>query len=92
MEALLGFGHRPRHGLLAIEVLAGGDGIDEVARVDVQRGSDDDRVDVLAIEQPPMIVERIDAGCELFRLAVAAGVNVGDGDELRVLDLEHLLE
>src|SRR5579883_1625825 len=73
-------------------VLAGCKHVDEMDLVNVQRTSDDDSIDVFAIEQASIIIERIDAGCQLFRFVSAAGVDVSNGDKLRVWYLLHLFE
>ena len=52
----------------------------------------DHPVDIFHGEQPPVIVEGLNAGSHLFRLIAAAAVDVGDGNQLRIGKLQHLLE
>src|ERR1035437_1295248 len=51
LEAGAGLLDVPGHGFFAVEVLAGGQGGEEILRVQVEGRGVDDRVDVLAVEQ-----------------------------------------
>src|SRR5205823_4166246 len=55
LEAGFSFGNGPGHRLLAIKIFPCRDGVKEMTRMTVQRAGDDDRVQVLHIEQPSMV-------------------------------------
>ena len=61
-QALVDLGNRPRHGLLGVQVFAGGERVEKMPRVNVQRAGDDDGVDIFHVEQAAMIVEGLNAG------------------------------
>ena len=73
-----------RHGLLAVDVFAGGAGIFEDVAVLVVHGGDQDGVDILAIENGAIVAGGWDAGIldGFLRGGVAAVVEVADRDAL----------
>jgi hypothetical protein len=82
-----GVDHLPAHldlvgqRLLAIDVLAGRAGIDEHGAVPVVRRGDQDRVDILALEQLPVVHEGDDVAADLFGDLLEVGpVDVAHGD------------
>ena len=91
-QALVGFRNGPRHGLLGIKILAGGERVEKMARVNVQRAGHDDGVDIFHVEQPAMIVECLNAGNFALRLVAAAAVDVGHGHEFHTLHRTNLAQ
>ena len=65
-QAFVGFRNRPGHRLLGIKILAGGQCVEKMPRVNVQRTGDDDGVDIFPFEQAAVIVEGLDAGHFIF--------------------------
>ncbi len=80
----LGVIDRERHGLFLVDVFAGLDGVDEVLAMEVLRGGDEDGVDALVVEQAAVIEIGGGAGDELLGVFEAAGVDVGEGDEIDI--------
>src|SRR5438309_7061050 len=60
--------------------------------VDVQRAGYDNSVNILLIEQAPVVIKRLNGGRHVFGFVPASRVNVGDGDELGVRNSQHLFE
>src|SRR5215471_12119614 len=90
IQASFGLGDRPGHCLFAVEVFAGGERVKKVARVTMQRGSDDDRINVFEVEQSAMIVKGPGGGSQLLCFFVPPGEDVGGGYELDVSDSQEL--
>ena len=67
------FGDRLHHRLLAIDVLAGVEGVDADAGVPVVRRGDDDGIDVLARQDLAVVARREDAGRRTVRGRGSAG-------------------
>src|SRR2546425_12472452 len=61
-----------------------------MTRVTVERARDDDRVQVLHVEQPSMVGNGFDSGRDLAGLSMAACGNIGRGDEFDVGHVEKL--
>src|SRR5262249_11112301 len=55
----VGLGNRPRYFFLEVQVLARGQSVQEMPRVTVERARNDPRIDVLHVEQPPMVGDRL---------------------------------
>ena len=83
-----------RHGLLAVDVFAGGAGIFEDVAMLVVHGGDEDGVDILAIEDGAIVAGGGDVGIldGFPRGGVAAVVEVADGDALNAGNLERSFE
>ena len=90
--ALFRFRDRPSHGFLRVEVLSGGQRIQEMSRMDVQWAGDENAVNVLHVQQAAMVVERLNLRRQLFRFFAAAGVNIRDRHELHVRNSQHLVQ
>jgi hypothetical protein len=73
-----------RHGLFLIDVLARLNRRHEVQRVLMLRRGDQDRVDVLIVEQLPKVLVGLDRRNERLHLIQPAGVNVRGGDSLGI--------
>ena len=91
-QAFVGFGDRPGHGLLGIEILAGSQRVQEMAIVTVQGAGHDDGVDIFHVEQAAIVVEGLNVGNLAFRLVAAAAVDVGHGYEFDVGDGTNLTQ
>ena len=72
------FGDGVRHGLLAVDVLAGLHGGDGDGRVPVVGGGDQDGVDVLAVEHLPIVARGRRVGLNFLGAAEVAVVEVAD--------------
>ena len=83
-----------RHGLLAIDVFAGGAGIFKDVAMLVVHGGDENGVNVFAIENGAIVAGGWDAGVfhGFLRGDVAAVIEVADGDALNAGNLEGSLE
>src|SRR5262245_36971876 len=81
LKASIGFGNRPRHSLFAIEVLARGDRVQEMAGVTMKRRSHKHRINIFEIEQPPVVVKRLYARRHFISLLVSPRVDVSDCDK-----------
>ncbi len=83
---------RVHHRLLAVDVLALFQGVDRHPLVPVVGAGDDHRVDVLPVEDLPVVARRVDVLAELgAALLEAAVVDVGRGDQLDAGHLERRL-
>ena len=91
-ETLLRLRDRPGHGLLAVEVLARGERVEKVPRVNVERARHKHSIDVFPIEQPPVIPYRADARHNLAGFLVTAGVDIGHGHAFDIGKRDYLLE
>ena len=83
-----------RHGLLAIDIFAGRDSVFEDVAMLVVHGGDQDRVNILAVENAAVVAYGFDVGI-LHRFAgggVAAVVKIADADALNAGDVERSLE
>src|ERR1035437_2836783 len=81
-----------RHGLFLVDVLATGDGGGEVLRVEMLRGGDEDRVDIVVVEQAAIVEVGLGVGGDLFDVFQTARIDVGGADAFDVLASERLLE
>ena len=83
-----------RHGLLAVDVFAGGAGVFEDVAMLVVHGGDEDGVDVFAIEDGAIVAGGGDAGIfyGFLRGDVAAVIQVADSDALDAGHVERSLE
>src|ERR1017187_10299374 len=84
--------HRERHRLFLVDVLAAGERGGEVLRVQVLRGGDQHRVDILVVEQVAIVEVGLGVRRDLFDVFQAAGIDVGGADALHVLAGQRLLE
>ena len=83
-----------RHGLLAVDVFAGGAGVFEDVAMLVVHGGDEDGVDIFAIENGAIVARGRDAGIfdRFLRGDVAAVIEVANGDALNAGNVERSLE
>src|ERR1035437_6613870 len=79
-----GMVYRERHGFFLVDVLAGGDGGGEVLRVEMLRGGDEDRVDILVVEQAAIVEVGLGVGRELLDVFQTACIDVGGAYALDV--------
>src|SRR5208283_2226736 len=80
------------HGLFLVDILAGLNGGNKVERMQVLGSSDEDGVDGFIVEQASKIGVGLNRGNNLLGFVEAAGVDVGDGDSLRVGGVDSLFE
>ncbi len=82
--------YRMRHGLFAVDVFAGGDGVFEDVPMLVIHGRDQDGVDIFAIEDRAIVAGRWNAGIfdGFLRGDVAAVIEVANGDALNARNAE----
>src|SRR5713101_85314 len=78
------------YGFFTKEVFARGDRIQKMSPVDMKRRSDDHRIDVLQVQQPSMVSESLHGGGELFRFSMSPVVDIGNGDELDIPELQRI--
>ena len=72
-----------RHGLLAVHVLAGGNGVDDDLLMPMIGNGNDNRVDLFVIEQLFVAPRGLDGlADDLFREFVAAVVKIAGGNAL----------
>ncbi len=83
-QALLCLADRPGHGLLAVEVFASGQRIEQMLGVHVQGTGDQHGIDVLHIEEAAMVVVRLQAGHDASGFVIPALIDVGDSHHLYV--------
>ena len=88
----LGVVHGERHGLFLVDMLAGGDGGGEVLAMQVLRGGDQHRVDVLVVQQVAIVEVSLGVGRDLLDVFQAARVDVGGADAFHVLAGQRLLQ
>src|ERR1017187_515980 len=84
--------HRERHGLFLVDMLATGEGGGEMLAVEVLRGSDQDGVDILVVQQAAIVQVGLGGRRDLFDIFQAAGIDVGGADALHVFAGERLLQ
>ena len=75
-QAFVGFGDRPGHGLLRVEIFPRDKSIEEVASVNVQRTGHDDAIDVFHVEQAPVVVQSLYVRDLTLGLVAATAVHV----------------
>jgi hypothetical protein len=79
-----------RQRLLDVDVLAGVERVDRGGEMPVIRHGDEDRVDVLGLEQPPVVGERLGGGCRLLRPLVLRAVDVAERGHVDVAELDEV--
>src|SRR5262245_11635233 len=90
--ASLSLVNRPGHCLLRIQVLAGSYCVQKVAGMAVKRRRHDDRLDVFHILHTPVVVDRSYCWSQLCRLVVPPLIDIGDGNEFDIGDLQEVLD
>ena len=84
LDGAVALGNRVRHGLFAVDVLAGLHGVEHHRHVPVVRGRDEDGVDIGAVEDAAVVGVRLRAGGRDFEPLLKVGlVDVGNGGALR---------
>ncbi len=84
--------HRERHGLFLVDVLAGRNRRGEVLAMQVLRGRDQHRVDILIVQQVAVVQVSLGVGRDLFDIFQPARIHIGRADAFHVLAGQRLLQ
>ena len=81
------------HGLFAVDVMAAPECREDVAGVEAERGGDDDRIKILAVQERAIVrVGRDGVAADLIELSEARLVDVGCGDDADTGDAEEVAD
>jgi hypothetical protein len=89
-KALVGFVNRPGHRFFCVEMLSRGERVQEMLRMEVQWSGDYYGVDIFTIQQETVVRERVDLWRKSCGFLATPGVDVRDGDKLRIRKREDL--